>query len=93
MANHKKFIIFIEDIIAKRRGKREAHAFNRYVPKVSVNSQSKSSYPLEVNFNKDLLFRNIYIHYLMEQLYSNFSLGASFCTQSWHEGSKEVPHT
>lgn len=41
-------------------------------------SQAKSSYPSEVDFNKDLLFGNIYINYLMEQLYSSFSLGASF---------------
>lgn len=75
----------------KQREKREAHAFNRCVSKVNMGSKSKSSYPLEVNSNKDLHFGNIYINYLMEQLYSSFSLGASFCTWSKHEDQKRSP--
>lgn len=66
-----KVVIFVEDIIVNERQK-------RCVPQVNMGSQAKSSYPLEVDFNKDLLFGNIYINYLMEQLYSSFSLGASF---------------
>lgn len=73
------------------KGQRQARAFNWCVLKVNMGFQSKSSYPLEVNFNKDLLFGNIYINYLIEQLYSSFSLGAAFCTQSRHEDQKRSP--
>lgn len=80
----------MEDTIANE-GKKEKHAFKRHVPKVNLGSQAKSSYALEVNFNKDLLFGNIYVNYLTEQPYSSFSLGASFCTQSRHEDQKRFP--
>lgn len=76
----------------KRRENREARAFNRWVLKVTMGSQSKSSCPLRVNFDKDLLFGNVYTNYLTEQLYSSFSLGASFCTWARHEDQRG-PHT
>lgn len=76
----------------KHKEKREARASNRWALKVSMGSQSKTSCPLKVNFNEDLLFGNVCINYLTEQLYSSFSLRASFRTWARHRDQRG-PHT